>query len=783
VKSLLFVLLLLAPQAQQQEQVRPVFLGLQINQVALPDAQVYLGDNEIWVGVKTLEAAGVAGFGGTRRDFNGIEFVELGSLAPDIRAIIDMAAVALLVDVDPRFLPDTVIQVVNPRPADLEYLRNTSLAFNYSVRYDKGGGVSGFGEANFSVGGHSVFSAFSVDADGKFRRSNTNVTFDEPGARRRWVVGDVQGRGLLLGSAAFVGGVRVGREYSLDPYYFSYATPTFDGAVTSPSTVEVIVNGQPTQRFDIPPGNFQIGRLPVFSGLGNVQVLVRDVFGREQIFDARYYLSTRVLKRGEHDYEYTAGWERSDTSERVEYEDPLGTARDRVGLTDSFTLGYRAEGGEDIFNAGPTINLKIFRLGELELLAAASTDGEVSGYAAAGNYVFNSRNFSFNSFFRWQGDGYGDLFLAPDDPREDLSFDAIGTVPMSSLGSFSFGYRRNLTVRIENSDGSIAYVPVSRSTDPDAETFILHGVLSRVTVRVLRRMQLNLSASWNVAGEGEDDYWNAFAGLTMAIGGRTSSSASWERRDRRERMRADISRSLPLGPGLGYRFEGTDDRDGSFHGTVQAQSTFGRVDARWDQSKGEAGSGSATFSGSLVAMGGRLSFSRPVSVGSYALVRLPEGPGVDVFSNQQRMGRTGGSGALFVPDLLAYYANRISFDDTQVPLDVIISQTSRQIAPPFRGGAVVEFPLRLLRAIRGTLVLQRAGEDVVPEYGDFIIEAPAGEKRSPLTRTGRFYLEGIEAGAYTARIVFGGQTCRFEVLVPDLQQPVTDLGGLRCVEQ
>jgi len=781
VKSLLLVLLLLSPQAQQQEQVRPAFLGLQVNQVAHPDVQVYLGGNEIWVGVAELEATGVRGFAGTRRDFNGAAFVELGSLAPDIRATIDMGLVALLINADPRFLPDTSIDVVNPRPADLQYLRNTSAALNYSVRYDSGAGASFFGEGNFSFGGHSVLATFSVDSEGKFLRNTVNVTFDQPGALRRWVVGDVQGRGMLLGSAAFVGGLRVGREYSLDPYYFSYATPRFNGAVTTPSTVEVIVNGQPAQRFDIPPGNFQIGRLPVYSGLGNVEVVVRDVFGREQVFDARYYLSTRVLQRGERDYEYDAGWERTQTSEGVEYGDPLATARDRFGVTDSFTLGYRAEGAEHIFNAGPTINLKIFRLGELELLAAASTDGDATGYAAAGTYVFNSRKFSFNSFFRWQGDDYGDLFLDPDDPREDLAFNAIGTVPMWSLGSLSFGYQRNLVVRIDNSDGSISYVPVSRSTDPDAERFKQHGLLTRVTVRVFRRMQLNLSATFNRAGD--DQYWNGFAGLTVAIGGRTSSSASWEMRDRKERTRVDINRSLPLGPGIGYRLEANNDRAGVVNGSVQAQSTFARIDARWDQERDKRGTGSATLSGSLVAMGGRMSFSRPISGASFALVRLPEAPGVEVFSNQQRMGRTGGSGALFIPDLLAYHGNRISFEDTQVPLDVIISETAQQIAPPYRGGAVVEFPLRRLRAIRGTLVLVQGEDSVVPEYGDFVLEMPAGELRSPLTRIGRFYLEDVEEGTYPARIVFAGRTCRFEVAVPDLQQPVTDLGELRCVEQ
>ena len=780
-KTLLLAFLLLGPQEQQQEELRLAFLALQVNQVAIGDIGVYLGGNEIWIAVEDLEAANVSGFAGQRRDFAAREFVELASLGPDIRAQIDMALVALLVDADPRFFPQTDVEMVNPRPADIRYARNTSALLNYSVRYDTRSGTSFFGEANVSFAGNSALASFSIDEEGKFKRSLVSVTFDQPEARRRWVTGDVQGRGLLLGSAAFVGGARVGRDYSLDPYYFSYATPTFTGAVTTPSTVEVVVNGQPTQRFDIPPGNFQLSRLPVHSGLGNVNVIVRDAFGREQLLDARYYLSTRVLKRGERDYEYVAGYERQDTGTGIEYDDPIATARDRVGITDSVTLGYRLEGGERIVNGGPTVNLKIFKFGELELLAAGSSDGEQGGYAAAGTYVFTSRLFSFNSFFRWQGTGYGDLFLAPDAPREDLFFDAVGTVPILSRGSVSMGYSRNLTTKVINSDGSFSYVPVGPTTPDGAERFVLRQVTGRLTMRVARRVQLNATATWNVTTE--DDFWDAFGGLTFVLGGRTSASASWERREGKERVRADINRSLSLGPGIGYRIEANDDQDGSGHASVQAQSRFARVDARYDIQRDKRGEGSVTLAGAIVGMGGRVSFSRPVSGASFALVRLPEAPGVQVFSNQQPMGRTGGAGALFVPDLLAYHGNRISFDDKQVPLDVIIGETSRVIAPPFRGGAVVEFPLRRLRAIRGTVVADVEGEPVVPEYGDLIVDTPQGEKRSPLTKIGRFYFEDIEAGIYAARLLYGGRVCSFDISIPPLLQPVTDLGELRCLQR
>jgi len=781
VELLLIASLLLQPDRTQEQDLQVSILALVVNQVPREEVIVYLGPEEIWVPVSALEDAGLSGFAGERRELRGEEFVEVGTLAPDITAEIDLQEVALRVDASVQYLPQQTLEMVNPRPADLQYVRSTSAYFNYSAQWDSRAGMSFFGETNFSFGGHSATGTFSIDSGGKFRRSTTNVNFDQPGSLRRWTLGDVQGRGLLLGSSPFVGGFRVGREFSLDPYFFSYATPSFSGAVTTPSTVEVSVNNQPARRFDLPPGSFNIGRLPVSSGMGNVTVIVRDVFGREQIFDSTYYLSTRVLKRGEQDYEYLAGATRQDTAERVEYGDPVGTARHRIGITDGFTLGYRLEGSEHIVNGGPTLNLKIGRAGEIELLAAASRGDGITGYAAASTYVFTSRMFSVNTFVRWLGDDYGDLFLAPDQPRNDLHVDAVATVPLFSRGSVSMGYRRQEVVKIDNGDGTFSFVPVGPSTGDDQERAVRRAVTGRMTYRLARFVQFTGTASWNnAAGE---EFWEGYAGLTFLVGRRTAATASREWRDNEIRTRVDLNRSLPMGPGVGYRIEANDDRDGTMHATLQAQSRFARLSSRYDQERGQEGNGSVTLSGAIVGMGGRVAFSRPITGASYALVKLPEIRGVQVYANHQPMGRTGGSGTVFVPDLLAYLGNRISFDDNAVPLDVVISETSKQIAPPFRGGAVVEFPMRRLRAVAGTVVIVREGETVVPVYGDFEVETAAGLRRSPLTKTGRFYLDDITPGSHPARVVYAGEECRFDFVMPESEEPLTYLGEIRCVQQ
>jgi outer membrane usher protein len=774
---LLTALLLVAPM-QEQPQVQRAILELVVNEVVGGEVRVYLIELEIWVRVDDLAAAGLADFEGTRREFDAVEHVELGS-EPDFSAEVDMSSVSLRLTAHPRFFETSRIEMVDPRPKNLEFKRSTSAFLNYSAQWNSSSGTDFFGEANFSFAGNSATSTFSVDDQGNFRRGISNLIVDEPDSLRRWAAGDVFGRGGLLGSSPFVGGLRVGREYSLDPYYSSYATPQFAGATTTPSTVEVFIDGQPAQRFQLPPGPFQLDRLPVTAGLGVVSVVVRDAFGREQVFDSRYYLSTQVLKKGEQDYEYLAGAEREDNFEDgISYGDWVGTAKHRVGITDSFTLGVRAEGGERVFNAGPLVNLVLPKAGEIEFQAAASTADEGSGYAASATYFFTAPRFSFNGFARWQGDGYADLFLEPLEPRDTLLIDAVATIPVFSRGSFSLGYRQDDALEIIDPDGTVSLAPVGVFSSDAVQHAVQRTLVGRLSYRLLRFAQVSGTATYNRTEN--LDFWEGYVSVAFLIGRRTSASIGYEQRQDTQRTVADINRSLPAGPGFGYRLQGSDDRGGTGTAELVAQRKFARFDARYDVSRDGNGVGTVGIAGALVAIGGRAELTRPVTGGSYALVRLPDVSGVEVFANHQSMGTTRRNGTVFVPDLLAYHANSLSYRDTDVPMDYIIGETERQIAPPFRGGAVIEFPLRRLHAFTGTLRILQAGEEIVPEYADLVLLIEGVEQRSPLNGDGHFYLQNIPAGVHPAQIMFRGELCGFDLEIPETNDRVSPLGTITC---
>ena len=160
-----------------------------------------------------------------------------------------------------------------------------------------------------------------------------------------------------------VGGFSLSTQQDLDPYYSIYPMPQVRGAVRTPSIADVYVDGRLVSTVRLPPGQFTLSDLPIETGLGNARVIIRDAFGREQSINLGFYLSTQLLKRGEQDYSYVGGLERTSTGTTVEYGRAMGTAVHSVGLADWLTIGFQAEGAKDLVMGGLGFHAKLWRLG------------------------------------------------------------------------------------------------------------------------------------------------------------------------------------------------------------------------------------------------------------------------------------------------------------------------------------------------------------------------------------------------------------------------------------
>jgi outer membrane usher protein len=95
------------------------------------------------------------------------------------------------------------------------------------------------------------------------------------------------------------------------PGFVTMPQLTLAGEAALPSTVEVLVNNARRVSQQVQPGPFELTNVPVITGAGELNRVVRDLLGRETIVQQSYYASPRLLAPGLADFSFEAGWLRT----------------------------------------------------------------------------------------------------------------------------------------------------------------------------------------------------------------------------------------------------------------------------------------------------------------------------------------------------------------------------------------------------------------------------------------------------------------------------------------
>ncbi len=325
------------------------YLELFVNDVSRDTVLVYLRGadtpDDALVAVADLENGGLRGLRGNREMHDGREYVSLRSLAPEVEFRFDPQALAIRIVAQPAMLETTAIDL-RPvvRPTGMVLHRDTSGFMNYSLTADGRGTFSGSGELGASLRGNLAFTGFSVLPDHSFVRGLSYLVLDDPSEMRRIQLGDAIGFSSDLGGTAQLSGISVTREFALDPYFVRQPLPRLSGAILTPSTLDVYMNGTLLRHEQIAPGPFEVRNLPVGSGVGQVSYVVRDAFGRTQEFASPFYAASGVLADGISEYGYHLGFRRLGFGqESIHYGPPELLARHRIGIGDRVTAGFRLE--------------------------------------------------------------------------------------------------------------------------------------------------------------------------------------------------------------------------------------------------------------------------------------------------------------------------------------------------------------------------------------------------------------------------------------------------------
>jgi outer membrane usher protein len=690
-------------------------LLLYVNELEKHAVRVLFRDGDVLVAEGELPAAATV-------EVEGRRYISLRATGFAWR--VDHDQLALHVDVPPVLLPASIIDVqAAARPADLVLRHDASAFLNYDVQAPFGATF----EPGLSVGPALLTAVVSRPPGGTWVRGPASLSYDDPARLRRFIAGDTfliaPGAEGDLAGVATLGGASLARDFTLDPWTVRAPLPTAAGAALTPSTLEVYLNGALVRQQKLPPGPFEVRNLPASEGAGTVRAVVRDAFGRVEDVSASYYFTTSVLARGISDYGYAAGFRRT----LLGYEEPRLFGRHRLGLTDAITAGAHAEAGRGGGSGGISLALAL-PFGVLELASAGSHRLGRSGAAGALGASFAGSRGNLSLRLRAMTGQFSNASLGPDEERPDLRVDAalspaIGWLGISATWSAS----------------------------------IMRGE-ARHQLGLQTSIPLRFGATFLVAAA-TGPFFSAL--LVWSFGERTAAQAGaqWQGRPTAS---AGVQRSLPLGDGVGYRVQaGAQMVDAA----VQAQDSHGRWTASWQRLDG---SGSATLdaAGALVLIGGKAFLARPVEE-SFALVQVPGIEGVRAYLQHQEIGRTNRDGDLLVPGLAPYLGNSLGVEQLDLPLRFDLRRTEELVSPPRRGGALVRFPVRALRAAAGRVPRHPLGTISVAQV------------ESPLGRGGEFFFEQLEPGDYRARVVSPAGSCTVALHVPPAEN-VAQLGDIAC---
>jgi outer membrane usher protein len=599
--------------------------------------------------------------------------------------------------------------------------------------------------------GVTTYLAHALDGGGEGVRLDSTWTKDFPQSITSLTLGDsITGASDYWGGAVHFGGIQWSSNYAIRPDMITMPLPGVSGEAVVPSALDLYVDNALRYSGNVPSGPFRIDDIPVVTGEGQVNVVVTNSLGQQQVITQSYYASPELLRAGLQDFSLEAGAVRENYGlASGDYGLPLLVGTDRVGLTDQLTVEAHGEVLREQQTLGFSAASLLGQSLVLSSSAAASHAGQGEGELVVLGLEHTARRLSFDVNVQYATSAFTRLGLVPGQPVPRLTGQAYVTLATRHLGSFSVS-------QTEESFWNAPSIKISSAR----ETFDLGriGYLALTAVRT----------------RGSTSDTTLELSFTHSLGARTSASTTLTSdTNSGSDGQVDVQQNLPEGRGMGYRLVADAGANHFVDGTVSLQNDVGTYQLEADQSA--AGTAvQASAAGSVVALSDRLFASREIQ-DSFALVEVGGQPNVTVYSENQPVGQTDSKGYLLVPDLRAYENNSVGIEQADLPLDAIVDTTQAAAVPAFRSGVIVKFPVERPSA---ALISVRLEDGRMLPTGA-LVQVVGKKDQFPSGFNGEVYVTGLEAHN-RVRVQWDGGRCEFSMAYYRTSNPLPRLGPFAC---
>ena len=585
-----------------------------------------------------------------------------------------------------------------------------------------------------------------------FQRRGSRAVWDFPGAALRLTLGDVASTTAGFQEGIDVLGVGVRREYALlRPTEIVRPRGDETFTLTRASSVEVIVNGVTVRQLNLQPGTYDLDDIPLTEGANDVVIVVRSDTGQEEVIRFSQFFRGDLLAEGVVEFAVAAGVDSDSSggSRGYDVETYLLSAWIDFGLTDEFTVGVNAQGGESSALVGADIRTATI-LGNVKLEGAGSWLETETGET----FVGGRARLAIDKKLGLSGLDFGSIGVFAD--YRTIDFATISDDEPNGTVQAEWGLRYSIAPW---DDISLSVGGAQRLGMRDGEDEI--DLFAGVSGTGPYEIGWSVNADYQM-GEGDDEY-GVFFSLSRSFGN-LSTSASYSSEGNAARINADYSQGSGVGAwdvglGLGRSDDEAGEVSARFGYTGAYYEASAQHDTRFSDFQGDDRSSSTRLQigMSFAFAGDSFGVGRPIN-GSFAIVE-PDASleGRDVVLRPNNEGGYDATSGAFGPAVIGglgeYGRTTLTYDVPGLPAGYNIGSGLFELEPPYKAGYALRVATEAEVTVMGVLK-DDLGRPVSLVSGRAVsIDTPENEPIVIFTnKSGRFALTGAKPGAYELRL-------------------------------
>lgn len=537
-----------------------------------------------------------------------------------------------------------------------------------------------FAKGNFLVGSSLQFTTSPAKNYNAITRLDSSVTIAYPETGLVVKGGDYISAGETTQRSLRFAGLQVASDFALRPDLITHPLPAFDGQVSVPTGVDLVVNDKRFTAGELEAGSFNVKNVPVNPGRGEVSVILRDALGREQIETTRLYVSRELLAKGLWQGGINAGFLRKNYGRLSnDYRDFGASFILRHGMNPNVTVGISGEAGLGVANLGASTE---FTVGGIALISAqARWSHSNDGTGALMQFGIESMGERVSGKFE---------VIHPTHRYRDIAAAAGDNFLPSQINAMvNFRLQPQTNVQLTASRLTRPYDP----RYPRLESSI-NMLRANARTPLNQRIDVYADAAYR---KGDRRDFSVLAGIMVQLGNRAQAMSSATRSRDNTTVQATYSRP-DITPGeVGYGVQAVHSNVDRLAGSVAYRSRFSRVEG---QAELVDGSGAVRIGtrGTLVATGGTV-YARNQTGGAYAFVKTGDIGGVTVTRENRLAGVSDAQGRMLVEEITPLVPTQFDIDPDKLPQDAIAKSTYQRVSISRGGVGRVEIDIRGYRSI------------------------------------------------------------------------------------